>query len=95
MNIIEQGVCQGVKATTGPGVMPLGALPGTFSGDLFDCAKKVTGNCGALGSPSPGANAWRDALEIGIDADLSKHHGPGLRMMHTRVSGGRRAVRPV
>lgn len=88
VTITQNAVCLGVKATAGTGVMPLGALPGTFSGDLFDCAAKVTGNCGAIGAPNPGANGWRDAIEKGMDADVSKHHGNwGTNDLHTDLPG--------
>ncbi|NND02185.1 MAG: Tad domain-containing protein [Acidimicrobiia bacterium] len=73
--VTQDAVCGATNATSAKGVMPLGALAGTFSGDLFDCAAKVTGNCGALAPAGNGANVWRDALEDGSDVDVQKHHG--------------------
>jgi len=88
VTISQEAFCFGLRATAGAGVLPLGALPGTFSGDLFDCADKVTGNCGAIGAPNPGANSWRDALEDGMAADVSKHHGSwGSNDTHTGLPG--------
>ncbi len=88
VTITQEAFCFGLRATGGAGVLPLGALPGTFSGDLFDCASKVTGNCGAIGAPNPGANSWRDALENGMAADVSKHHGNwGSNDAHTGLPG--------
>ncbi len=73
--VTQHAVCGLTKATAAKNVMPLGALAGTFSGDLFDCVAKVTGNCGALAPVGSGANAWRDAFENGADVDMQKHHG--------------------
>jgi hypothetical protein len=70
----QEAICESIPALGGPGVMPIYGLPGGFSGDLFDCAEKITGNCGAIDSGS-GGNAWRDALDDGIDAQFEKHHG--------------------
>jgi len=72
--VTQEAVCTSIVAAGGPGVLPLGALPGLFNGDLFNCAAKVTGNCGGLDAGS-GANAWRDALDNGIHGQLEKHHG--------------------
>ncbi len=54
--VTQQAVCIANPAAGGPGMMPVAALPGAFSGDLFDSAAKVTGNCGAIDSGS-GAQA--------------------------------------
>ena len=75
VNIVEQALCTKNEVTSGAGIVPLGALGGTFSGDLFDCANKVTGNCGALKPVGSGANAWENALVFGVDGELQKHHG--------------------
>ncbi len=75
VSIVEQAFCTSNEVTSGAGILPIAALGGTFSGDLFDCANKVTGNCGAIKPVGNGANAWQNALENGIDADLQKHHG--------------------
>ena len=75
VNVVQDAVCRAGEATSGNGIMPLGALGGSFSGDLFDCASKVTGNCGALAPVGSGASVWRDALENGVDVDMQKHHG--------------------
>ena len=72
--VVQEAVCSASLVAGGPGVLPVAALPGVFSGDLFDCASKVTGNCGAIDVGS-GANAWSDALDVGIDGELEKHHG--------------------
>ena len=75
VNVTQTAVCEAEQATSGKGIMPIGALGGGFDGDLFDCARKVTGNCGALAPVGSGANVWRDALENGVDANVQKHHG--------------------
>jgi hypothetical protein len=72
--VVQEAVCTSIVVASGPGVMPVAALPGLFNGDLFNCAAKVTGNCGAIDAGT-GSNDWRDALDNGIDADLEKHHG--------------------
>jgi hypothetical protein len=84
----QSAVCGATAPTNGASIMPLGALGGTFSGDLFDCAAKISGNCGALAPIGSGANAWRDALEQGVDLDLEKHHGNwGSNDPHTGTPG--------
>ncbi len=88
VNVTQEAVCGASQATIGASIMPLGALGGSFSGDLFDCAAKVSGNCGALAVVGNGANAWRDALANGVDVDLQKHHGNwGSNDPHTGNSG--------
>ncbi len=74
VDIRQEAACRQDTKLGGPGALPLGALAGTFSGDLFDCSAKVTGNCGALDSGS-GANAFRDSIAYGWDQQLEKHHG--------------------
>jgi hypothetical protein len=64
------------QQTKGVGILPIGALAGSWNGDLFDCAAKVTGNCGALSPAGGGANAYRDAVANGIEGEFIKHHGP-------------------
>jgi hypothetical protein len=86
--VTQSAVCGSTPATGGASIMPLGALGGTFSGDLFDCASKVTGNCGALAPVGSGANVWRNALANGVDVDLQKHHGNWTSNdVHTGIRG--------
>jgi len=73
--VVQEAACSGQTVQTGIGMLPIGALTGPWNGDLFDCAAKVTGNCGALAPDSPGANAYRDAIENGIDGSFLKHWG--------------------
>jgi Flp pilus assembly protein TadG len=73
--VIQEASCFH-QQTKGVGMLPVGALAGSWSGDLFDCAAKVTGNCGALSPAGGGANAYRDAVVNGIEGDFIKHHGP-------------------
>lgn len=74
VDVRQEAACERDTRLSGPGALPMGALPGTFSGDLFDCAAKVTGNCGALDVGS-GANDWGSAISGGWDQQLEKHHG--------------------
>lgn len=74
VDIRQEATCARAEAHGGPPLIPLAALPGLFGGDLFDCASKVTGNCGAIDSGS-GANDFRDAIANGIEAEFEKHHG--------------------
>lgn len=74
VDIGQEAACARQVKMGGPGALPMAALPGTFNGNLHDCAAKVTGNCGALDVGS-GANAWRDAISNGWDQQLEKHHG--------------------
>ena len=75
VNIFQEAACEREIEMGGVGALPIGALPGTFNGNLFDCAAKVTGNCGALDTGSGGAD-WRTAVGSGWDQQLQKHHGP-------------------
>ena len=75
VNIAQEATCEARLSQGGPGALPMGALAGTFSGDLFDCAAKVTGNCGAIRLNGSGANVFRDALAYGSPQDVEKHHG--------------------
>lgn len=74
VDIRQEATCLRAEAHSGPPMIPLAALPGAFGGDLFDCAAKVTGNCGAIDSGS-GASAFRDAIANGIAGQFEKHHG--------------------
>lgn len=74
VDVAQEAACQRHLKLGGPGALPMGALPGTFSGDLFDCAAKITGNCGALDAGS-GADDWANAIGEGWDQQLQKHHG--------------------
>lgn len=74
VDIAQEAACERELKMGGPGALPMAALPGTFVGNLHDCAAKVTGNCGALDVGS-GANDWRDAIANGWDQQLQKHHG--------------------
>ncbi len=74
VDVRQEATCEHAEAHSGPPLIPLAALPGAFGGDLFDCATKETGNCGAIDSGS-GANDFRDAIANGIEADFEKHHG--------------------
>jgi hypothetical protein len=73
--ITQQAYCLVSQTSGGPGLLPLGALPNGFSGDLFDCAAKVTGNCGALAPFGTGGSTFRDAVGAGQDGEFEKHHG--------------------
>lgn len=75
ITVTQEAACSMKEVMTGVGMLPIGALTGPWSGDLFDCAAKVTGNCGALAPDSNGANAYRDAVANGIAGDFIKHHG--------------------
>jgi len=75
MTVAQEAACSGQQVRTGIGMVPIGVLAGAWNGDLFDCAKKVTGNCGALAPDGGGANAYRDAVANGIDGNFLKHHG--------------------
>lgn len=71
----QEAACSGQSVKNGVGLLPIGALAGPWGGDLFDCAAKLTGNCGAVAPDSPGANAYRDAVANGIPGDFVKHWG--------------------
>ena len=94
VDVAQEASCERDTKIGGPGAMPMGALPGTFSGNLFDCSAKVTGNCGGLDVGS-GANDWRDAIGNGWSQQLEKHHGPegsadsdtGHAVIHCPTSG--------
>jgi hypothetical protein len=75
ITVTQRAACSGQAVRDGVGLLPIGALAGAWSGDLFDCAAKVTGNCGAVSPDSPGANAYRDAVANGISGTFLKHHG--------------------
>ncbi len=75
--IRQEAFCLVSQASGGPGLLPMGALPDGFSGDLFDCAAKVTGNCGALAPFGTGGSTFRDAVGTGLDGEFEKHHGNG------------------
>lgn len=86
--VTQSAICSSTAPTNGAPILPLGALGGTFSGDLFDCAAKVTGNCGALAPVGSGANAWREELANGMGVGLEKHHGTwGTNDPHTGIPG--------
>jgi Flp pilus assembly protein TadG len=72
--VTQVAYCGSKPPAPAPGMLPMGTLPGTFSGDLFDCAAKVTGNCGAIDVGS-GASDWQDAIAEGLDDEFEKHHG--------------------
>lgn len=75
VTVRQEAACSGLDIWEGTGMVPIGALPGSWSGDLFDCAAKVTGNCGALRPDANGANAYRDAVANGIVGNFIYHHG--------------------
>jgi hypothetical protein len=75
ITVVQEAACHQQQVRIGTGMLPIGALPGLWNGDLFDCAAKVTGNCGALSPHRSGANAYRDAVAEGIEGDFIKHHG--------------------
>ena len=75
ITVTQEAICATQSVRTGVPMVPIGALPGSWNGDLFDCAAKVTGNCGALSPDGGGANAYRDAVANGIAGDFIKHHG--------------------
>ncbi|MEX0864663.1 MAG: pilus assembly protein TadG-related protein [Acidimicrobiia bacterium] len=75
ITVVQQAACQVQNVRTGIGMLPIGALAGSWGGDLFDCAAKVTGNCAALSPHRSGASAYRDAVVEGIEGDFIKHHG--------------------
>ncbi|HET9261281.1 MAG TPA: Tad domain-containing protein [Acidimicrobiia bacterium] len=75
ITVVQEAVCYHQEVKNGAGLLPIGALAGSWNGDLFDCAAKITGNCGALSPDSPGANVYRDAVANGIDGEFLKHHG--------------------
>jgi len=75
ITVAQEAACSGLSVRHGVGLLPIGALAGPWSGDLFDCAAKLTGNCGAVAPDSPGANAYRDAVANGISGEFLKHHG--------------------
>jgi hypothetical protein len=76
ITVVQEASCYHQEVRVGTGMLPIGALAGSWNGDLFDCAAKVTGNCGALSPDGGGANAYRDAVANGIEGDFIKHHGP-------------------
>ena len=75
ITVVQEAICFHQEVRNGTGLLPIGALAGSWNGDLFDCAAKVTGNCGAMSPGSNGANAYRDAVANGIVGDFIKHHG--------------------
>jgi len=75
ITVTQEAACSAQSVRIGTGMLPIGALAGPWSGDLFDCAAKVTGNCGALAPDGTGANAYRDAVANGITGNFIKHHG--------------------
>jgi hypothetical protein len=75
ITVSQEAACSGQSVREGLGLLPIGALAGPWTGDLFDCAAKITGNCGAVAPDSPGANAYRDAVANGIPGTFLKHHG--------------------
>jgi hypothetical protein len=76
VTVVQEASCYHQEVRNGVGMLPIGALPGAWNGDLFDCASKVTGNCGALSPAGGGANAYRDSVANGIEGEFIKHHGP-------------------
>lgn len=74
VQVTQQAACERNLELGGAGALPMGALPGAFNGNLFDCAAKVSGNCGALDVGS-GASDWRSGIGDGWDQRLQKHHG--------------------
>ncbi len=75
ITVTREAACSGQSVHTGTGMLPIGTLAGPWSGDLFDCVAKVTGNCGALAPDGTGANAYRDAVANGTIGNFIKHHG--------------------
>lgn len=73
--VTQDAACSGKRVHTGTGMLPIGALAGSWNGDLFDCAGKVTGNCGALSPQGGGGSAYRDAVGNGVTGNFLKHHG--------------------
>lgn len=74
ITVTQEAACSRQEIWNGTGMLPIGALTGSWNGDLFDCAAKVTGNCGALDSGT-GANDYRDAVANGLAGNFIKHHG--------------------
>jgi hypothetical protein len=74
ITVVQEAACQQEEVRTGTGMLPIGALAGVWNGDLFDCAAKVTGNCGALDAGS-GANDYAQAVANGLEGSFIKHHG--------------------
>ncbi len=74
ITVVQEAACQLQEVRTGTGVLPVGALAGSWDGDLFDCAAKVTGNCGGLDAGG-GANDFGDAVASGMVGNFIKHHG--------------------
>jgi hypothetical protein len=73
--IRQDAFCLVSESAGGPGLLPMGALPNGFGGDLFDCAAKVTGNCGALAPFGTGGSTYRDSVGAGQEGEFEKHHG--------------------
>jgi Flp pilus assembly protein TadG len=57
-------------ADTGPTMLPVGILTGTFDDDLLNCAG--VGTCGALDS---GDDPWSESFARGVGGEFEKHWG--------------------
>ena len=75
ITVVQEAVCYHQEVQNGAGLLPIGVLTGSWNGDLFDCAAKVTGNCGALRANGNGANVYRKAVTESVDGEFIKHHG--------------------
>lgn len=74
ITVVQEAACRQQKVRNGTGILPVGALTGSWGGDLFDCAAKVTGNCGGIDAGS-GANDFGTAVSNGMAGNFIKHHG--------------------
>jgi Flp pilus assembly protein TadG len=60
-------------ADTGPTMLPVGVVTGSFDEDLSDCGNNADGgDCGVL---QPGAGSWAEAFEKGVIGEFERHWG--------------------
>lgn len=73
--VSQEAACSGQSVQIGTGILPMGALAGAWHANLFDCAAKVTGNCGAISPFGGGGSSFRDATADGVTGDFRWHRG--------------------
>lgn len=75
ITVTQEAACGGQSVQNGFGMLPMAALAGSWNASLFDCAAKVTGNCGAVSPFGGGGSSFRDGIGDGVDGNFLFHWG--------------------
>lgn len=74
ITVVQEAACEEQEVRSGTGILPAGALGGSWNGRAFDCLDKHNGNCGAIDSGS-GAKDFKEKVANGLQGNFLKHHG--------------------